>query len=143
MARMDISMDRVELAAQTGAPDALFELGMLYATGLDVAADLVVAHKWFNLAAMRGNGSALDHRREIAREMSAAQIAAGPKARPRVACHAVAHRALKRSLIGLQPLPARCGNGGRASGRSDSCCARNARHSARRAGRGSYAPAVP
>jgi hypothetical protein len=51
MARMDISMEKVELGAQTGAPDALFELGMLYATGRDVAADLVVAHKWFNLAA--------------------------------------------------------------------------------------------
>ena len=38
-----------------GAPDALFELGMLYATGRDVAADLVVAHKWFNLAASRGD----------------------------------------------------------------------------------------
>ncbi len=75
MARMDVSMDRVELAAQTGAPDALFELGMLYATGLDVAPDLVVAHKWFNLAALRGNNSALTHRKELSQEMSAAQIA--------------------------------------------------------------------
>ena len=48
MARMDISTEKAELAAQTGAPDALFELGMLYATGRDVAPDLVVAHKWFN-----------------------------------------------------------------------------------------------
>ncbi len=75
MARMDVSMDRVEFAAQTGAPDALFELGMLYSTGLDVAPDLVVAHKWFNLAAMRGNHSALTLRKELSREMSAAQIA--------------------------------------------------------------------
>ena len=75
MARMDISTETVELAAQTGAPDALFELGMLYATGRDVAADLVVAHKWFNLAAVRGNPSALTHRMELAREMSAEQIA--------------------------------------------------------------------
>ncbi|MGD0532225.1 MAG: hypothetical protein ABSA62_08105 [Methyloceanibacter sp.] len=79
MARMEISADRVELASQTGAPDALFELGMLYATGLNVAEDLVVAHKWFNLAAMRGNGSALAYRMELAREMSAAQIAQAQK----------------------------------------------------------------
>ena len=75
MARMDISMEAVEQGAQMGAPDALFELGMLYATGRDVAADLVVAHKWFNLAAARGNSSALAHRVELAREMSADQIA--------------------------------------------------------------------
>jgi TPR repeat protein len=79
MARMDISMEKAELGSQTGAPDALFELGMLYATGRDVAADLVVAHKWFNLAAVRGNPSALAHRVEIAREMSADQIAEAQK----------------------------------------------------------------
>jgi TPR repeat protein len=79
MARMDISMEKVELGAQTGAPDALFELGMLYATGRDVAADLVVAHKWFNLAAARGNCSALAHRVELAREMSSEQIAEAQK----------------------------------------------------------------
>jgi uncharacterized protein len=75
MARMDISTETVELAAQTGMPDALFELGMLYATGRDVAADLVTAHKWFNLAAARGNPSALTHRIELAREMSVEQVA--------------------------------------------------------------------
>jgi TPR repeat protein len=76
---MDISTEKAELAAQTGAPDALFELGMLYATGRDVAPDLVVAHKWFNLAAVRGNGVALIHRRELALEMSAMQIAEAQK----------------------------------------------------------------
>jgi uncharacterized protein len=75
MARMDMSTEAVEQGAQVGAPDSLFELGMLYATGRDVAADLVVAHKWFNLAAARGNGSALAHRVELAREMSTDQIA--------------------------------------------------------------------
>ena len=79
MARMDISTEKAELAAQTGAPDALFELGMLYATGRDVAPDLVVAHKWFNLAAVRGNGVALIPRRELALEMSAMQIAEAQK----------------------------------------------------------------
>ena len=79
MARIDISMETAELGSQVGAPDALFELGMLYATGRDVAADLVVAHKWFNLAAARGNASALARRIEIAREMSTDQIAEAQK----------------------------------------------------------------
>jgi uncharacterized protein len=79
MARMEISTEQAELGTQMGASDALFELGMLYATGRDVDADLVVAHKWFNLAAARGNPSALAHRIELAREMSADQIAEAQK----------------------------------------------------------------
>ena len=78
MARMEISTE-IGFGAQTGTPDALFELGMLYATGRDVAADLVVAHKWFNLAAARGNRAALNHRAELAREMSGDQIAQAQK----------------------------------------------------------------
>ena len=79
MARMEFSAEKVELGAQTGAPDALFELGMVYATGRDVAADLVVAHKWFNLAAARGNSSALARRIELSQEMSAEQVAEAQK----------------------------------------------------------------
>jgi TPR repeat protein len=75
MARMEIATETAEFGAQTGMPDALFELGMLYATGRDVATDLVAAHKWFNLAAARGNRSALSYRVELAREMSSEQIA--------------------------------------------------------------------
>jgi uncharacterized protein len=76
MARMVGCTEMTEpSAALVGAPDALFELGMLYATGRDVEADLVVAHKWFNLAASRGNPSALARRIEVSQEMSAEQIA--------------------------------------------------------------------
>lgn len=78
MARMEISTD-IGLGAQTGTPDALFELGMLYATGRDVVADLVAAHKWFNLAAARGNEAALNRRAELAREMSGEEIAQAQK----------------------------------------------------------------
>ncbi|MEZ5827635.1 MAG: hypothetical protein R3D30_11020 [Hyphomicrobiales bacterium] len=76
---MDIQTGQMELAAQTGAPDALFELGMLYATGRDVDADLVTAHKWFNLAAARGNEAARTYRVELALEMSQEQVAEAQK----------------------------------------------------------------
>jgi len=79
MARMDMGMERFEVTAQAGAPDALFELGMLYATGLDVEADLVVAHKWFNLAALKGRGDAISLRREVAEQMSDLEIAAAQR----------------------------------------------------------------
>jgi TPR repeat protein len=60
--------------------DMFFELGMMYSTGRSVPADLVTAHKWFNLAAMRGNAEAIRLRREIAAEMSESDIAAAQRA---------------------------------------------------------------
>ena len=78
MARMEFATvlaGQVEPAVQAGGADALFELGMLYATGRDVDVDLVTAHKWFNLAAARGNVSARDYRMELSQEMSAEEIA--------------------------------------------------------------------
>lgn len=80
MARLDFnSRDLIEYAAQGGQPDALFELGLIYSTGRDGAVDLVEAHKWFNLAAMRGNEAAKDYRAELSRDMSKAEIADAQK----------------------------------------------------------------
>lgn len=76
MARLELSaVETNELAAQGGAVDALFELGIIYATGREVPTDLVVAHKFFNLAAMRGNSEARHYRMELSREMDKRQIA--------------------------------------------------------------------
>ena len=76
MARFEYATrDVVEFAAQGGAPDALFQLGLLYCSGREVALDFVDAHKWFNLAALRGNEEAKRYRQELAREMTKAQIA--------------------------------------------------------------------
>ena len=61
--------------APTGG-DALFELGMMYSAGNSVPVDLVSAHKWFNLAAMKGCADAARLRREIAAEMTDAEIGA-------------------------------------------------------------------
>ncbi|HRD76578.1 MAG TPA: sel1 repeat family protein [Hyphomicrobiaceae bacterium] len=76
MARFEVSSrEMVEVAAQGGQPDALFELGMMYCSGRDVTMNLVEAHKWFNLAALRGNDAAKRYRLEISSEMSKAEIA--------------------------------------------------------------------
>ena len=53
---------------------------MLCATGRAGSRDLVAAHKWFNLAALRGNAEAIRWRREIAAEMSGEEIAAAQRA---------------------------------------------------------------
>lgn len=57
-----------------------FELGVNYSCGRQIAADLVEAHKWFNIAALRGDIEAARRRQEIAAEMSAFQIASAQRA---------------------------------------------------------------
>jgi TPR repeat protein len=52
----------------------------MYSTGASVPADFVAAHKWFNLAAMHGNEDAIRLRREIADQMSEAEIATAQRA---------------------------------------------------------------
>jgi TPR repeat protein len=61
--------------AAASSPDALFQLGLQYAIGRGVGCCPVSAHKWFNLAALRGNEAAKTYRSEIATEMSKADIA--------------------------------------------------------------------
>jgi uncharacterized protein len=75
MARQDCEIYNVDGGgsnAQTS--DAFLRLGMQYATGSEVEPDLVTAHKWLNIAAIRGSQAALRHRREIAAEMTKAEI---------------------------------------------------------------------
>ncbi len=67
-----------ELAEQS--PEALFARGMECSIGGEVPTDLVSAHKWFNLAAMRGNQDAVRLRREIAALMSNAEIGTAQRA---------------------------------------------------------------
>lgn len=80
MARLDYGIsDLVEAPAGATGADALFQLGLMYSAGRDVELDLVVAHKWFNLAALRGNDDAKVYRMEIARELSRQDVARAQK----------------------------------------------------------------
>lgn len=89
MARFDVTFQEMpHLAAQGGAADALFELGLAYCSGRDVEVDLIEAHKWFNLAALRGNSDAKRYRSELASEMSRTEIGqAQRRAREWLALH--------------------------------------------------------
>ncbi|HEY7301600.1 MAG TPA: hypothetical protein VH684_27230 [Xanthobacteraceae bacterium] len=60
--------------------DTLFELGIMYSSGRGGPIDYIAAHKWFNLAAMKGNQNAVRLRREIAAEMTDDEIAAAQRA---------------------------------------------------------------
>src|SRR2546423_15583771 len=78
MAQYECADARAPLA-ETNA-EALYELGIMHASGRSGAADLVSAHKWFNIAAMKGHAEAARMRREIAAEMSDAEIGQAQRA---------------------------------------------------------------
>jgi uncharacterized protein len=98
MARFDIlDSTAAPLGEGPAAGDMLFELGMMYSVGRDVPVDLISAHKWFNLAAIKGNRDAVRLRREIADLMSESDIAAAQRA---------ARDWLKGSAVTQAPAPA-------------------------------------
>ena len=81
MARFEIlDSNMAPLGEGPASGDMLFELGMMYSVGRDVPVDLISAHKWFNLAAVKGNAEAIRLRREIANQMSDAEIAVAQRA---------------------------------------------------------------
>ena len=81
-------MDRFEMPelAPSGSgegpltTDTMFELGMMHSSGREVPIDLVTAHKWFNIAAMKGHAEAARLRREVAIEMKDAEIGQAQRA---------------------------------------------------------------
>lgn len=83
----DYVCDRM-LAAEKGKAEALYDLGLLYSIGQGVEQNNVEAHKWFNLAAMRGMISAQIDRAEVADIMSNIEISeAQRKAREWMVTH--------------------------------------------------------
>jgi uncharacterized protein len=64
-----------DISAVTSSADACLALGMKYCIGHGVEANNIEAHKWFNLAALKGSEKAKSYRLELAREMSASEVA--------------------------------------------------------------------
>ncbi len=65
--------------ATEGDAKAQFYLGYMYGKGQGVPQDYVLAHMWFNLAAIRRNGTAPKGREYVADRMTSAQIAEARK----------------------------------------------------------------
>jgi hypothetical protein len=68
-------LDAAILVQASAIPDVLFERGLYWASGRSGVVNLIAAHKWFNLAAVKGRGDAIQMRREVAELMSEAEIA--------------------------------------------------------------------
>jgi len=81
MARYEIAALETAATGQgNSAGDIFFQLGIAFSAGSAEPLDRIAAHKWFNLAAARGNRLAIEHRRELASEMSAQEIASAQRA---------------------------------------------------------------
>jgi hypothetical protein len=70
-----IDQDAATPVDANAIPDVLFERGLYWASGRSGVVNLVAAHKWFNLAAVKGRADAIQMRREVAEMMSEVEIA--------------------------------------------------------------------
>lgn len=75
MARFEILDAQIGTMGADAQADILFNMGLMYATGRDCETNLVAAHKWFNIAAIKGNDRAAGMRSELAFSMSKIEIA--------------------------------------------------------------------
>lgn len=64
------------VAADAGDRRAMLALGRLYVQGLGAPQDYLEAHKWFNLAASRGEAAAVKERDALAAKMTPQQVVA-------------------------------------------------------------------
>ena len=76
---MPYSEMALDIAPETGigsaaSGDELYRVGLAYSTGVGVDADMVAAHKWFNLAALKGSEEAKEYRSQIADMLSSEEI---------------------------------------------------------------------
>jgi len=75
MLQLAIDQSTATPVEQAASGDVLFDLGLMFSTGRNGVVDFVAAHKWFNLAALKGRVDAIPLRRELAELMSDAEIA--------------------------------------------------------------------
>ncbi len=81
MAYADVQFERPEaILTKDASADDLYRMGLIYSEGLDVAVDLISAHKFFNLAASRGHREGKLCRQEMADMMPAADVVKAQKA---------------------------------------------------------------
>ena len=71
----NIDLDAAMPVLATAIPDVLFERGLYWSSGRSGVVNLVAAHKWFNLAAVKGRADAIQMRREVAELMTEMEIA--------------------------------------------------------------------
>lgn len=76
---MTMRAEAFEAATAILSGEDMYRLGLEASVGAEGDFDLINAHKWFNLAAMMGNIEARTYRAELAREMTAEEVAEAQK----------------------------------------------------------------
>lgn len=74
MARFEHQEAGIGAAGAIVQADVMLELGLMYATGRDCEVDVVAAHKWLNIAALKGCDRAAALRSELASSMSKLEL---------------------------------------------------------------------
>ncbi|WOS63733.1 sel1 repeat family protein [Sinorhizobium fredii] len=80
MARFDFEITSDAAMGGENRADILCEMGLAYATGRGRPVDLVAAHKWLNIAAIKGSDRAAGLRADLAAAMSKTDLAAALRA---------------------------------------------------------------
>ena len=92
---MTMRVDALENAEAILSGDEMYRLGLEASIGADSGdLDLIIAHKWFNLAAMQGNLEARAYRAELAQEMTPDEVA---EAQRQAREYLTTHRPIVRS----------------------------------------------
>ena len=76
MARYEILDQQTATLGGDAEADIFCEMGLMYAAGRDCPLDYVAAHKWLNIAAIKGSERAAELRADLAQSMSKADLAA-------------------------------------------------------------------
>jgi TPR repeat protein len=74
MARYEMNNMEAAMGGETQA-DVFCEMGLMYATGRGCDLDLVSAHKWLNIAAIKGSERAAMLRADLGSTMSKMELA--------------------------------------------------------------------
>jgi uncharacterized protein len=63
-----------DINSMAATADACLAMGMKYCIGHGVMQNNIAAHKWFNIAAIKGSDKARSYRLELSQEMTASEI---------------------------------------------------------------------
>jgi hypothetical protein len=80
MARYEIHDHDQAIIGGEAKADVFCEMGLMYATGRECEVDYIAAHKWLNIAAIKGSDRAATLRAELAESMSKAELASALRA---------------------------------------------------------------
>ena len=75
MARFEMNASEMATMGGEARADVLCDMGLMYETGRGCPVDLVSAHKWLNIAAIKGCDRAAELRADLAATMTKMQLA--------------------------------------------------------------------